>query len=356
MQQNSRIDHWQDVLNVCREFWLTGSGIGTYRYVYRPYESQVSAGWFYHAENQYLESFVETGIVGFSLIAVSVAISFLVCLRLLGWRRDPFAFAVGIACFFAICTQAIHSFFDFGLYMPSNAILFAAFVGIASADVPPADATDEMWVKKPGWFVRSFHGIVCVGSLAWVIWGGLVTTKHAIIAESLEYAGELVESVPPERGLLNDAVSQLEKNLAKTSSCDADARVSLAKLYVLKYRSTIYEDWLANAAEASDEEKSFFWQMTSPLLLHRRAHQLKNEDRKAYEELLGQSAVIEFLRPAISQLRIASCCCPIVGKSHVAMAQIGVMAPESVDEAAEVQTAIRLAPNDPDVPFSLRHH
>ena len=350
-QQNSRIDHWQDVLAVCRDFWRTGSGIGTYRYVYRPYESQVASGWFYHAENQYLESFVETGFFGFLLILLCIAIAFVTSLRLLGWRRDPFAFAIGIACLFAMSSQAVHAFFDFGLYMPSNAILLAALLGCCSACVPPADTSDGMWIVPPRWPSRLLHTGVCLAALAWVIWGGLETGQHAAIAGPMDTARDFRETEPQDVERISAAITDLERKLAETRSCDADARVSLAKLYVLHYRATAFERLVNDSQASSDDEKNVLWQMTSPLLLHRRAHQLQRSDEPGFRDLVQQPPVIDNLTSAISQLRMASCYCPVLGKAHVAMAQIGVAIPGAVDEELEVQTAIRLAPNDPDVLF-----
>lgn len=350
MSQSSRIDHWQDVLAVCRDFWMTGSGIGTYRYVYRPYETQVASGWFFHAENQYLESFVETGVIGLLLIFSCIALATVASLRLMQWRRDPFAFAIGIAGLFAISSQAVHSFFDFGLYMPSNALLLAIMMGCCCAKVPPAESTDDMWVTPTSSFSRLLHVGVCLFGIAWVGWGIVVTAENSGVASAIETAKEFDESVPCDPAELNQSIARLEHVLSTTQSSDADARVSLARLYVLKYRQQAYSRLISENA-SSEGEKKAVWQMTSPLLLNRRAHQLRRTDEVAFEELTSQPPVSGFLRPALEQLRIASCCCPVLGKSRMRLAQLSVVAAEEFDEMAEIQTAVRLAPNNPGVLF-----
>ena len=119
---------------------------------------------------------------------------------------------------------------------------------------------------------------------------------------------------------------------------------------MLKYREQAYAS-LASEDTSSAVEKDVFWKMTSPLLLNRRAHELKNQSDSAYQELINQPPVNDFLRPALEQFRIASCCCPINGKSRIRLAQLSIVGPDEFDEMEEIQTAARLAPSDPAVLF-----
>ena len=85
---------------------------------------------------------------------------------------------------------------------------------------------------------------------------------------------EFDEASPCDPELLDRSISGLEDILDSTRSSDADARDILARLYVLKYREQAYSS-LVSEDTSSAVEKDVFWKMTSPLLLNRRAHELK---------------------------------------------------------------------------------
>ena len=132
-----RMPNWGDGLKVARDFWPMGSGLGTFRYVYGLYEDRPSKGWYYHAENQYLETLVETGVPGLLLLVLMLGL-----VARSAWRlaRDESGLQTswfGIAGIFAITGQALHSIGDFDLSMPANVMLFALFCGSLAATVPP---------------------------------------------------------------------------------------------------------------------------------------------------------------------------------------------------------------------------
>ncbi|MCH5376490.1 MAG: O-antigen ligase family protein, partial [Planctomycetes bacterium] len=129
---HQRLPHWQAGLRAASDFWPLGSGLGTYRYVYRLYQENPDQPWFYHAENQYLEALVEGGIVGLSLMLAMIVLMALACRRLLRQSPTSVAYAVGVAGLFALTSQAIASFFDFGLYLPANTLLFALLCGVVA--------------------------------------------------------------------------------------------------------------------------------------------------------------------------------------------------------------------------------
>ena len=74
------------------------------------------------------------GISIFGLLSQSVLIGLVgaAARRLLRDDPDTRSFAFGIAALFALSGQAIHGFFDFGLYIPANVLLFALLCGAVS--------------------------------------------------------------------------------------------------------------------------------------------------------------------------------------------------------------------------------
>ena len=83
----TRIPHWQVALRAVSDFSATGSGLGTYRFVYAPYEEEQCKSWFYHAENQYLEALIVGGIPGLGLMLIMISLVGFAAWRLLRSRR-----------------------------------------------------------------------------------------------------------------------------------------------------------------------------------------------------------------------------------------------------------------------------
>ena len=116
-----------------------GIGIGRYRDVFRQYQTYKPQLLFDHAHNDYLETIAEWGL--------PIAIAFWVSLFSLLYRsvraflKVPSVEQRGtlLACIGAILSILVHSLTDFNLQIPSNAMLFFTFVGIASASLFPWD-------------------------------------------------------------------------------------------------------------------------------------------------------------------------------------------------------------------------
>lgn len=67
-----RFLHWWDMLPAVLDFPVFGSGVGAYRYSNLPYAGHFTLQWFGHADNQFLEILVESGLAGFSLCGLGV--------------------------------------------------------------------------------------------------------------------------------------------------------------------------------------------------------------------------------------------------------------------------------------------
>jgi O-antigen ligase len=127
--ERTLIPHWKDSLKAVPDFWRLGSGLGTYRYVYGQYQQQPSNTWYYHAENQYLETLVEYGVPGLVLLLSMIVLVAVAAWRLLCDAGDRRTVAFATAGIFALTSQAIANFFDLGLYAPANMVLLALWCG-----------------------------------------------------------------------------------------------------------------------------------------------------------------------------------------------------------------------------------
>ena len=133
-----RADTW----HIFREHPWTGTGLGTLQTVFPAYESLYDAKVVNHSHNDYLEALAETGIVGAACCAWFLAALFFYSLRRLLLQDKSFSAALHLSGLAACTGFLVHSFVDFNLHIPGNALLFFLMANLATADIsnpaPPA--------------------------------------------------------------------------------------------------------------------------------------------------------------------------------------------------------------------------
>lgn len=146
---DGRFEHWPDGLAAGIAHLPAGSGLGTYGYAYLPFQNHAGndaakqQAWFAHADNLWLELFVEQGILGLlfaSVIIVVIALS----LRRLHHSPDPIDQGLRIGGWCALAAIVVSQFFDFGLIIPGNMLIVAVFfAGIVSRAVNVMELGDQ---------------------------------------------------------------------------------------------------------------------------------------------------------------------------------------------------------------------
>jgi O-antigen ligase len=127
-----RIQIWKETLRLIEDYPVVGSGLGTYASAMQKYRiSSMPLNLVDYAHSDYLQLLAEWGLIGF-LPALGFAI--LVLSRAFrgataSHRSDHRALSA--ACFAALVALAIHSFTDFNLYIPVNAMVAAWVAGVA---------------------------------------------------------------------------------------------------------------------------------------------------------------------------------------------------------------------------------
>jgi len=118
-------------LNYLEDFWLTGSGGGSFVAVFPGYRDQnLIPRSFYHAHNDYLEFLLEFGVIGLGLLAGVVVVSLAAAVGVLRRRRDPLLRGVAFASVMGVAAILIHSTADFNLRIPANAVLFMLLLAL----------------------------------------------------------------------------------------------------------------------------------------------------------------------------------------------------------------------------------
>ncbi|WP_347245466.1 O-antigen ligase family protein [Thermogutta sp.] len=139
----ARTHVWQNTWRAARDFWIAGSGIGSFSVVHPHYQSaRYSAHYYTHAENGFLQILLETGLPGFLLLLAG-----LILLGRWTWiavaqasdSRHRTAAAVVAAGLLAF---TLHGLVDYVWYNPALAGVVSVLAGCLArlAQIAPACA------------------------------------------------------------------------------------------------------------------------------------------------------------------------------------------------------------------------
>jgi O-antigen ligase len=127
-----RLDTWSDVVGMAKASPWLGHGMGSFHDAFTRYKRGHGEIRVEHAENDYLETLAEGGIVGLCLALLAAA---LLSVRSLGEMRgspEPLLAGLGLGAVGGLGAVAVHSALDFSLRIPSNAVLAALLAAVAA--------------------------------------------------------------------------------------------------------------------------------------------------------------------------------------------------------------------------------
>jgi len=124
---------WKDTLSIARHFPVLGSGMGTFFFVFAIYRSFYTPAFCLHAHGDWFEHLGETGLVGMVLaLALGTALVVYV-VRGIRACRDPLAWGLMAGGLAALIAIFLHSFVDFNLHVPSNALYLSVITALTIA-------------------------------------------------------------------------------------------------------------------------------------------------------------------------------------------------------------------------------
>lgn len=127
---------------------VLGTGLGTFRFVYQPYQPQSVTGFVEFAHNDYLENALELGLPGAFLFYAMLSVLAVRCVMgIYARRRDAIFPCVAVG---ATVLVAIHATVDFSLQMPAVAATFSALLGMGVAQSVGTNARRHPTTSNPG--------------------------------------------------------------------------------------------------------------------------------------------------------------------------------------------------------------
>jgi O-antigen ligase len=118
---------WRNTAEMALEYPLTGTGLGSFKYVFPRYQEVNPDRRFSHAEGDWIQYFAETGAVGVLLLLAFGVGLVRVLLRGLSRRGSRRALAAG--GFVGLAGIVLHGFVDTSLHIPANMVAATVLLG-----------------------------------------------------------------------------------------------------------------------------------------------------------------------------------------------------------------------------------
>ncbi len=126
-----RAHFWSVTIDIIKTHPWIGTGLGAFGVVYTGYDSRNGMYRLEQAHNDYLQILSDGGIIG-----AVIGLFFVVNLFRMGFlrrdSRDDFRRGVATGAMAGCFAVLVHSFFDFTLHTPSNALLFLVLAALAT--------------------------------------------------------------------------------------------------------------------------------------------------------------------------------------------------------------------------------
>jgi putative inorganic carbon (hco3(-)) transporter len=133
-----RMKVWRGVMNMIVDYPITGVGPGNFATIYTQYYPPGFSNRHYRAHNDYLEFISEIGIPLFIIIIWMIINLYRTGIRKLK-NSSKLVRGTTLGALCGISAMLVHSFVDFNLQIPANALLFTILVALVMAPEPKLD-------------------------------------------------------------------------------------------------------------------------------------------------------------------------------------------------------------------------
>jgi len=118
------------MLNMAQDFWLAGTGAGTFADTFPLYKQQITQVWYNEAHFDYLQFLIEFGVIGSAPLLIITLWSLAKTFQTIRRRRSKLLVASGFSCLMALTASGIHAMVEYNLQRPATASLFVIFLAL----------------------------------------------------------------------------------------------------------------------------------------------------------------------------------------------------------------------------------
>lgn len=328
INEHGRIENWTDTLKAVPKAALTGSGLNTYRHIHREFRTTAEEGgnWYLYAENQYYQSLIEGGFVGLVLLLTILGLAIYSTIFLIRMSFSNRGFSVAILSVFALTSQAVAAFFDFGLYIPANFLTFSIIMGaIAGAAQYHANR-----LKSSPWIIRTGLGRIGIIIMLILFSGGVLTIRDFFRQGEIEQSSRVANQIVAKKYLsttdeINQALNQIEKLNKKRSS--ANLYLSAAKLLTHRYQVEVFKERTKGLENLEPEQLDSVWLLSNltadSLTRMVEVNRFNPLEAKRIKKQFQESLVVKNnLFPAYWNLVKARAVSPMIPKIHFDLADL----------------------------------
>jgi O-antigen ligase len=130
--ESRRISMTRGAIHIFEDHPIIGTGMGTTISVYPRYETLYDGKVIDHVHDDHAETLAEMGAVGGICWLAFICVLLYFGLKNLSSHQDPIVRAVQLGALVGCVGLLVHSFVDFNLHIPANALLFYLLAGLAT--------------------------------------------------------------------------------------------------------------------------------------------------------------------------------------------------------------------------------
>lgn len=134
---NGRTHFWSAAWRIFLDYPILGAGLDAFGVAYTRYDSWNGVLRVEQAHNDYLQILADAGVAGFACVAAFIYLLFKKGARAIRGSADSFRRGAATGALAGCFGVLIHSFFDFPLRTPSNALYFLTLATVAIVEIAP---------------------------------------------------------------------------------------------------------------------------------------------------------------------------------------------------------------------------
>ncbi len=358
---------WAAVAKAIPNYPLLGSGVGSHREVYPMYLEDPSPTEYTHAENGYLQTLLEMGVVGLAMLVAGVGMCLFWCIEGLRTAASSRRLVCTGAILAGISASVLHSAIDFVWYVPGCMAVVVLLAGCAFRMRQLAGKNPQQQAQPLAISGRLIPATLAVGLLALGIWmitgrfGAVLAEPHwdhyRIMALAAETGAETAPEVISESdagftvedrqsstlAVLDRMIDELEQ-VVRYAPENSRARLRLAEAYVQHFD--------LQQQQPSAKLGIPLAQLRDAAMRARNA--ASDETTRAGVETWLQNTLQgqgEYLQEALRHTREGLALCPLQGEGYLYLAKLQFLAGPGTDKAspgadksAYVGQALRVRP------------